>query len=555
MKSFRVCNIALFRSARPLGWKLAVSVLVGLVEIACSLAFVWLSKRVVDIATGAVDGNLMAGVWHLLSVMALQVAFRVGFRYWEGLVVVDAFNTRRAAAFSKVMRSSWNGQEKYHTGDSVNRLEEDVRVTTDFVCESIPDILITLVQLVAATAYVFFLQPRLAWILVVIMPVAVAGSRLFFKKLRRLTTEIRTEEGRIESHIQENLQHRVLIKTLIGTASVLEKLGSMQKEVRDKTVTRLNYNAVSRGFMQLGFAGGYALVFLWGVFGLRDGTVTYGMMVAFLQLVGQVQRPVANLAFQIPAYIRALSSEERLLDLVELPQEDESEPVVLPGAPGVRVEGVSFSYENSGKKVLEGFSHDFKPGTMTTVVGATGTGKSTLIRIILSLLQPQDGRVTLYGDGREVEASPATRANFMYVPQGNSLMSGSLRENLLMARPDATEEELRDVLHIAAADFVLDLPGGLDTTCAEVGAGLSEGQAQRIAIARALLRPGGVLILDESTSALDSDTEQALLERIFARCHGTKTIICITHKTASGAFSDDVLDVSAARQNPSERQV
>ena len=543
MRDFRSCLRGLLKALRPLRWKVAVSVLIGIVGVCTSLAFVWASKRVVDIATGALDAPLLRNVILLTAIMLLQVLLAVGANYWDGLINVEAQNSRRLGVFSRVMGSVWTGRERFHSGDTVNRLEEDIRVSTDFLCSSIPSIVITLFQLVAAAAYIFHLQPRLAWILALIMPVAVVGSRLFFRKMRALTSEIRAGDSRIQGHVQENIQHRVLIKMLGGTARVLEQLGTMQGEVKEKTIQRLNYGALSRGFMSLGFRAGYALVFLWGVFGLKAGTVTYGMMVAFLQLVGQVQRPVASLALQIPAFIKALSSEERILELEEMPQEDESARIQLDGAPGVLVEDLSFSYIDGGRQVISGLNFDFKPGTLTTILGPTGAGKSTLVRIVMSLLSPESGRVLLYS-GRDMhESCVATRCNFMYVPQGNSLMSGTIRHNLLMAKPDAGEDDIREVLHLAAADFVYGLPDGLETVCAEVGSGLSEGQAQRIAIARALLRPGGILVLDEATSALDQNTEQELLQRIAGRYHGSKTILCVTHRPAAGTYADSVLNL------------
>ena len=208
-----------------------------------------------------------------------------------------------------------------------------------------------------------------------------------------------------------------------ATGRVLEKLGGLQRTVYGKTITRLNYNAVSRGFMQLGFAAGYALVFLWGVFGLKDGSLGYGTMVAFLQLVGQVQRPVANIALQVPAFIRALSSEDRLLDLVDAVQEEQGEDIILQGAPGVRVENLTFTYEGVHEAVVRSLDYDFKPGSMTAIIGSTGAGKSTLVRVIMSLLAPDSGQVILYDGSREVPSGVRTRCNFMYVPQGNSLMS------------------------------------------------------------------------------------------------------------------------------------
>ena len=514
MRDFRSCFAGLLRTQRPFAWKIAVSALLGIVLVALSLVFVWISKRVVDIATGSSAEPLGVNVGIMIGVLLLQLICRVASRYWQGYIVVDAQNTIRARIFERVLRSTWTGKDKLHSGDTISRLEEDIRVVTDFICVSLPDCIITVVQLLAASVYLFFLSPNLAWILVLIMPVAVLGSRLFFRKMRALTGEIRAGDARVQGHMQENLQHRVLIKTLGGTARVLERLGIYQEDVRRKTMTRLNYSAVSRAFLQFGFTAGYALVFLWGVFGLRAGTVTYGMMVAFLQLVGQVQQ-----------------------------QEAEAADVTVPGVPGVRVENLTFSYEGANSRTIRDLSFDFKPGTMTAILGPTGAGKSTLVRIIMALLKPDSGRVVLYGDGVTVESDPSTRCNFMYVPQGNSLMSGTIAENLRMAKPDATDDEIRDALHLAAADFVYELQDGLDTLCAEKGSGLSEGQAQRIAIARALLRPGGILILDEATSALDAETERELLQRIADRCHGTRTILCITHRPAATSYADAELKI------------
>lgn len=544
MKPFRTCAKGLLRMVRPLRWKVAVSALIGIVDVAASLAFVWASKRIVDIATGAVDLPLGPGVWTFVAIMALQIICRVSRAYWQGYTVIHAQNDTRASVFGKVMHSVWTGQERFHSGDTLNRLEEDIRVTVDFICSNLPDFIITVVQLVAATVFLFMLAPSLAWILIFIMPVAVIGSRLFFKKMRALTNEIRAKDSNIQSYMQENLQHRVVVKTLDATEWVLGRLSFLQKDLKDKTLTRLNYGAVSRSFLHIGFSSGYALAFLWGIFGLKNGTVTYGLMVAFLQLVGQVQRPVADITRHIPAFIKALSSEDRLLELLEQPQEDNIENVVMDGAPGIRVSGLDFSYEGKNETVLSGLDFDFLPGSMTAITGPTGAGKSTLVKVIMGLLRPDAGKVELY-DGTDIcEASAATRCNFMYVPQGNSLMSGTIRQNLCLAKPDADEDEMREALHCAAADFVFELPEGLDLQCSETGAGLSEGQAQRISIARALLRPGGILILDEATSALDSATEQELLSRLSERYRGNKTILCITHRPAATSLADRILEIS-----------
>lgn len=539
MRPFRDCFRALLETARPLRWKLLLSGLLGLLQVAASLAFVWCSKNAVDIATGESGASLLNGVALFAGVLLLQIAFRTASSYWEGYIVVNAQNDNRAKVFAKVMKSIWQGKERFHSGDTVNRLEEDIRVVVDFVCVSMPALLVTVCQFIAAAVFLFTLSPRLGWILIFIMPAAVVGSRLFFRKMRALTGEIRQGDSRVQAHMQENIQHRLVVRTMGSTGDVIDRMDDIQEEVLSKTVTRLNYSAVSRTIMQLGFALGYAAAFIWSVYGISKGTVTYGLMTAFLQLVGQVQRPVADITRQIPAFIRALSSEDRLMEISGQIQEEEAPDVHLEGAPGVRLEGLSFTYEGSSEPVFENLGFDFRPGSMTVILGPTGIGKSTLAKVVMNILKPTGGSVTLYDP--ETPSGPGTLCNFMYVPQGNSLMSGTVRQNLMLAAPSATEDDLRRVLELSCASFVYELPDGLETACAEVGAGLSEGQAQRIAIARALLRPGGILILDEATSALDAATEQELLENLAREYHGTKTILCITHRPAAADYADAVL--------------
>lgn len=529
--------------ARPVRGRMLVSILIGLVRIAASLGFVWICKQLVDIATGVVDAPLGLHIGIMLGIMLVQMLCSVGASAWEGYIQVRTGNDLRKDTFSRVLRSSWTGQESFRSGDAVNRLEEDVRVVTDLLCARMPEVVVTLVQLVAASVYLMMMAPNLLWVLIVLMCVAVVGSRMFFRKLRALTERIRKQEAEVQQLMQENLQKRLVVLTLIGAKRVLTRLGVLQQDVQGQTVVRLKYNAVARGFMILGFMGGYAAAFIWGVLGIRSGAVTYGMMTAFLQLVGQVQRPIAELARQIPAFIHAATSVERLMELQALEQEPDEDPVSLDGAPGLRCSGVSFAYPERPEMILDGFDHDFAPGSMTVIMGPTGAGKSTLSRLLLGLLKPSAGSVELYGAEGHFPAGPALRGNFLYVPQGNSLLSGTLRDNLLLARPDATEEQLREALHTAVADFVLDLPEGLDTPCGEAGSGLSEGQCQRIAIARALLREGGVLILDEATSALDARTENLLLDRLYDRFHGRKTLIFISHRDAVTARADSILNM------------
>ncbi len=539
MKDFRSCMRGLRKMFRPIRWQVLVRILIGLVRIAASLAFVWVCKALVDIATGNLDADIRTYVWILVGIMAVQLISNVGASYWEALITVKAQNNMRYGIFGHVIRSRWNGRETFHSGDTVNRLEEDIRVVTDLLCSRVPDVAVTLCQLVAASIFLTTMAPNLTWLLLLLMLVAVLGSRMFFKTFRKLTALIRARDSEIQGYMQENLQNRILVLTLTGAERVLTRLGWLQEDVLDNTVKRLNYNAVARSFMSLGFMAGYGSAFLWGVFGIRDGVVTYGMMTAFLQLVGQIQRPIAEIARHIPAFIHALTSVERLMELEELPLEEKVDPVKIEGAPEIELRDVTFAYEPSEPPVLEDFSYTFKAGRMTAIAGITGAGKSTLTKLILALLQPQKGEILLNG----TPVCAGTRCNFMYVPQGNSLMSGTIRENLQLADASVTEDEMREALRCAAAEFVFDLPAGLDTVCSEKGAGLSEGQAQRIAIARGLLQKGGVLILDEATSAVDAVTEQRLLSNLASKYKGVKTIIFISHREAVTSCADEVLKI------------
>ena len=539
MKKLGACIRALWGMSAPVRWRMAVSVVIGLVRIAASLGFVWASKYLVDIATGVKPDPIGPAIGIFLGVLGLQLGTIVLANWWDAYSNVKAQNILRKDLFGHVMKSRWDGRERFLSGDTINRLEEDIRVVADLITDRIPGMVITLVQLLAASAYLLLLNPHLLWVLLILMCTTVFGSKLFFRQLRQPMASIRSRESELPQLMQESLQHRVLVLTLTNVERVLDKFGWLQADVEASTRKRLNYNAVARGLMFFGFQAGHAAAFLWGVFGIKAGTVTYGTMTAFLQLVSQVQRPIAEFGRQIPAFIQAITSIERLMDLQELEQEALGQAHLLSGAPAISVQHVSYAYPGITEPVLSDFSCEFPSGEMTVIAGPTGAGKSTLIRLVLGLLKPQEGSVTVGG----FPAGSALRGNFMYIPQGNTLLSGTIRSNLLLASPSAGEKELRAALDTAMAGFVYQLPQGLDTPCGEVGSGLSEGQAQRIAIARALLRPGGVLILDESTSALDPETERQLLENLHTQYHGRKTILFISHREAALRYADRTVTV------------
>ena len=219
--------------------------------------------------------------------------------------------------------------------------------------------------------------------------------------------------------------------------------------------------------------------------------------------------------------------------------EEKGSPIYVPLPCGVRLEHINYAYDEADGNVINDLSFDFKPGSCTAILGETGAGKTTLVRIILALLRPTQGKAVIYHGQNSKELSPRLRCNFVYVPQGNTLMSGTIRDNLRLGKLDATDEEMEEVLKKSCAEFVLELPDGLNTYCSETGGGLSEGQAQRIAIARALLRDRGIMLFDEATSALDPDTERQLLKNILAS--HDRTVIFITHRPAVVDYCDQTL--------------
>lgn len=241
----------------------------------------------------------------------------------------------------------------------------------------------------------------------------------------------------------------------------------------------------------------------------------------------------------MPAFVSVFTAAERLMELEEDPLEEQGDPVMLDVPCGVKLSHVSYRYSDDERLVLDDLSFDFKPGSTTAIMGETGAGKTTIIRIILALLKPSQGTVTIYDSHESMELTPRMRCNIVYVPQGNTLLSGTIRDNLRLGRLVATEEEMANALHMACADFVFDLPEGLDTECSESGGGLSEGQAQRISIARALLRDRSIMLFDEATSALDPETERQLLHNILGR--HDRTILFITHRPAVVEYCDQTL--------------
>ena len=530
--------------AAPVAPMLTGAVLCQLVLVGIALCYVYISKSLVDVASGVGAGGgrelVLLGCAMVLTIL-LRIAFQSCISYVESKAEIKIANSLRQREFDKLMHLKSDYRKHWHSGDLVNRMQSDVSSVASSIGRVIPNLTGAVLKFSAAFAYMLVLEARLAWLLVLVIPVGVFGGRFVLRRTRALTLAVREGDGKVQSHVQESVQHLPVIQGLEYGANSSSELEMIQDDFYSKIMRRTRFSIVARILTALAFSLGYAIAFLWGVRGIWLGSVSFGLMTAFLQLVGQIQRPLLEMSEQLPSLFHCSASIDRLMEIEAMPGEEEGEALMMDGIAGVRLENLSFHYPDGEEMIFDNFSHDFKPGSRTAVIGETGIGKSTLIKLLMSLLQADSGKITLYDmKGDCAEASSRTRCNMVYVPQGNTLFSGSIRENLLMGKPDADESQMREALHRAAADFVDRMPEGLDSQCFEAGGGLSEGQAQRIAIARALLRPGSILLLDEFSSALDPETEELLLERLNDGS-SDKTMIFITHRERVADYCDSIL--------------
>ena len=543
----------------------AVRILAGILQVALGLLLVWLCRRFIDYAVW--QDNVVEEVSLLVGALLASVGIRQVVFYLQSSAEIVQQNAIRQRLFDHLLsRRLYATAERLHSGDISQRLERDITTVSGITADVLPRMVVTGVQLLGAFMLMLSMDAWLAWSLLLLTPFVALSAKYLAHRLRHMTLAIRKEESHIQMLVQESMENETAIKSVQGEGVVSRRIHDLHIELHHLVMRRTRFTVITRFLLASTFGLGYLGAFVYGGLQLKDGLITFGVMTAFLQLVSQIQSPVVSLLNMIPQIIHATASIDRIKEIENMeveeagmkaygqkPQSAKAEAASEQSTKaeaaseqasriGIRLDHVSYHYPDYQKIILQDFSHDFRPGTSTAIVGETGRGKTTLLRLLSGLAMPTSGSVSMYDTLGYIIPHADMRTHMTYIPQGNTMLSGTIRSNMLLARPSADEADIKRALHIAAADFVLDLPNGIDTEIGEHAVKLSEGQAQRLAIARGVLHGGSILLLDEISSSLDPATEKTLLTRLF-EASPDKTIILVTHRMEAADQCDERLDM------------
>ena len=540
----------LYSYAAKYKWLIVIYIVIGLFATGLALAASLVTKNLINEVLG---GKISAAAVALYVFLGLSgIAVSALNRRLSAKISLRVNNEIRADVFGKFISTTWEEVSAFHSGDLLNRINGDVSTVADSVIGWIPSVTIKSAQFIGAIAIICYYDAAMALLSLISIPAAALISSLLLRKMRSYGTKIREAGSELMSFFEESLQNIQTVKAFGLSQSLDGRLAQLQKIYYD---TSLEYNALSvkvtSGMSVLGLFVSY-LCMGWCIFRLFTGAIDIGTMVLFIQLSSYLSSSISSLISSVPTVISATVSAGRIISVLNLPREEEDESLAareiadFGEAPEIEFRDVSFGYKNGGK-VFSEVNLTVAPGEFTAFVGPSGGGKTTLLRLLLGLVKPQSGKATLSAKGKAAEISSATRRIFTYVPQEKAMFSGTVAEMLRLFSPEATDEEINAALKAACAyDFVAALPEGINTPLGERGAGFSEGQNQRLAIARAVLRKAPVLLLDEATSALDLETERRVLENITALCRG-KTLIVMTHRESVLPLCDSVYRISGGK--------
>ncbi len=498
-------------------------------------------KEMVDRASSGtgVKNYILMYIAVMLSSLLITVLYQL-----IAAVVYEKFGFGiRKKVYRRILDTNWLDITKYHTGDLMTRLTSDVSAVAGGIADTIPTIIRLIVQIVITFFTLAFFDWRLAVLALAVAPVAAIVSWLLGRKVKRLTVKVQETESAYRSFMQESLANILIVKSFRTEDYSEQHLTDLRDERLYWVLKKTRMGIAASSAMSLAFQIGYVTAFAWGVIGISNKTLTFGTMTVFLSLVNQIQGPIMSLAEMIPKVVSILASAGRIIELQELPEEVRTETNIKTDGLGLKVKDLSFSYVQE-EPIFENAEIDFKPGEFTAIVGRSGIGKTTLIRLIMAFTNQFSGNIEFYNRYGEKEGTNAGVREFIsYVPQGNTLFSGTIRDNICFGGVQASEEEISEALRGAAAyDFVNELPDGIDTKIGEKGYGISEGQAQRIAIARALLKKAPFLILDEATASLDPETELMVLDGL-RNWNPRPTCLLISHRMSVLKYCDSEIRI------------
>lgn len=483
---------------------------------------------------------LMVGML-LLSVSVKALSSRISARI-HGRVR----NELRAEAFERVLQAQWEPLQAFRSGDLLNRLSTDTATVASAAVTLLPSVLIALVQCVGALAVILAYDPVMALIVLVSVPVSAVVSRLLVRRMRHYSQAMRRMDSELMAYNEDTLRNVQTVKAFDVGAHFTDRLGGLQERAYSLILDYNRLSILTSVVMSLVGILVYAACFGWCVYRLWGGAITYGTMTLFLQLSGTVSNAFSSLIGAVPTTITAATSAGRMMELYTLPRETAVPSVAADRRLRLRLDRVGFAYAG-GEPVLQDVSLQVNAGEMIAIVGPSGEGKTTLLRLLLGLVSPSEGAVRLEDADTADVLADSVRRICAYVPQGNTLFAGTVADNLRLTREDATDAELEQALRAADAwEFVQALPEGINSPVGEHGGGFSEGQAQRLSIARALVKQAPILILDEATSALDAPREAAVLQALAAD-NPTRMTIVVTHRTGVLPLCDRVYRVDKGR--------
>ena len=533
---------------KGLGVYMSILVFTNVLFSLCSVAFAFAIKGIID---GAVSGDvqtLTANGIFICGVVALQLVLRITNNGLAEYIKGKSEIAVKSYVFSKLFKKEYEELVKFHSGELITRLSSDVKIVSEGYTGIIPLVVSSAVRLIAGIVSLVILVPIFSVAFVVAGILVFTIITIVKKKIKTLHKKVQESEGNTRAFMQESLENVLAVKVFSMDGKVNEKNDRLQKENFLYKMKKATYSVTGHASYNLVYSAGYVFALIYGAVMILNGELSYGTLSAVLQLVNNVQVPFASLSNVFPQYYSMIASSERLMELESLKEENNAKPIakyeVYGKLESIVFDRVSFNYGR--EKVLEDVSIFVNKTDFVDVSGISGIGKSTLIKLLLGVYKPMSGKIYLKCSDKEIPIGVDTRSLFSYVPQGNMLFSGTVRDNLLIVKEDATEEQIEKALEISSLkDFVYSLPDKLDTKVGERGIGLSEGQIQRIAIARAVLCDAPIMLLDEATAALDEQTEENVLKNL--KGIDGITLIIISHRPSARKICNRHLEIKNKR--------